>query len=258
VQRTDSGALVVQVASLQKELEAAHVSYQNLQNRLSQAEQESAQLKEQLRGQSDQALRRENILNEQIFNMKSKIKSLESSTSTGGDPEVVRSSITINSDHQVKLGLMTTVSPSPDPDIEAARRYKVAADRGDADAQWQLGLMYEGGRGGLAPDPVEAARLYKLSAEQGYAVAQVQLAYMYERGNVVPKNWPEAARLYRLAANQGNADGEANLADFYERGDAGLRRNACEAMRLRKLAAAQGNTYAAKALNGANATRCKP
>ena len=155
-------------------------------------------------------------------------------------------------------GPLAAASPLPDPDIEAVRQYKLAADRGDAEAQLNLGQMYEAGRGGLLSDPREAARLYKLSADQGYAAGQLQLAYMYENGDVLPKDWPEAARLYRLAADQGNAAAQANLADFYERGDAGLRRNACEAMRLRKLAAAQGNAYAAKNLKEASATRCKP
>ncbi|WP_426422560.1 hypothetical protein [Bradyrhizobium genosp. A] len=150
-----------------------------------------------------------------------------------------------------------TASPPPDPDIEAARRYKLAADRGDAEAQLDLGKMYEAGRGGLPSDPQEAARFYKLAADQGYAEAQVQLAYMYENGNVLPKDLRQAARLYRLAADQGNAAGQSNLADFYERGDAGLRKDACEAMRLRKLAADQGNTYAAKNLKEMRVGRCK-
>jgi TPR repeat protein len=155
-------------------------------------------------------------------------------------------------------GPLAADSPLPDPDVEAVRRYKLAADRGDADAQLHLGMMYGSGRGGLARDPLEAARLFKLSADQGNALAQLQLAYIYENGDILPKDWREAARLYRLAADQGNADAQANLADFYERGDAGLRKNACEAMRLRKLAAAQGNAYAERNLKEAVATRCKP
>ena len=144
--------------------------------------------------------------------------------------------------------------PVPDQDIQAVR---LAADRGDAEAQLNLGKMYEGGRGGLPSDPQEAARLYKLSAAQGYAEGQLHLAFMYERGSGVPKDLREAARLYRLAADQGNAAGQANLADAYERGD-GLRKNLCEAMRLRKLAADQGNTYAQNALKRTSATRCRP
>ncbi len=155
-------------------------------------------------------------------------------------------------------GSLAAGSPAPDPDVEAVRRYKLGADRGDADAQMNLGMMYGSGRGGLARDPLEAARLYKLSADQGNAIAQLELAYMYENGDILPKDWREAARLYRLSADQGNADAQANLADFYERGDAGLRKNACEAMRLRKLAAAQGNAYAERNLKEANAARCKP
>lgn len=144
--------------------------------------------------------------------------------------------------------------PVPDQDLQAVR---LAADRGDAVAQLNLGKMYEGGRGGLPPAPQEAARLYKLSAAQGYAEGQLHLAFIYERGSGVPKDLREAARLYRLAADQGNAAAQANLADAYERGD-GLRKNLCEALRLRKLAAAQGNTYAQNALKRTSATRCKP
>jgi TPR repeat protein len=144
-----------------------------------------------------------------------------------------------------------------DPDIEAVRRYKLAADHGDADGQFNLGKMYEAGRGGLPSDSMEAARLFKFSADQGHAGGQLHLAYMYETGSGVLKDLREAARLYRLSADQGNAEAQANLADFYERGDAGLRKDACQAIRLRQLAAAQGNTYAQRSLVGANTARCK-
>ena len=45
--------------------------------------------------------------------------------------------------------------------------YRAAADGGDADAQVNLGLLYETGRGGLPKDDREAARLYKLAADRG-------------------------------------------------------------------------------------------
>jgi TPR repeat protein len=46
------------------------------------------------------------------------------------------------------------------------RLYKLAADQGYAQAQVNLGVMYERGRGGLAKDEREALRLYKLAADQ--------------------------------------------------------------------------------------------
>jgi TPR repeat protein len=148
--------------------------------------------------------------------------------------------------------------PAPeDPDVVAVRQLRLAANRGDAEAQLQLGYMYEAGRGGLPSDPAQAMSLFKLSASQGYAEAQMQLGYRYERGEVVPKDMQAAASYYRLAADQGNAAGQSNLADAYEKGT-GVSKNLCETMRLRKLAAAQGEKYAQKNLaEMRGVARCK-
>ena len=144
-----------------------------------------------------------------------------------------------------------------DPDVVAVRQLKLAADRGDTEAQLNLGKMYEEGRGGLPVDPEEAARFFKLSADQGNAAAQVRLAGRYETGIGVPKDLQKAAAYYLLAANQGYAAGQSNLADAYEKG-AGVPKNLCEAKRLRLLAAAQGEAYAIKNLNEMRVpSRCK-
>jgi TPR repeat protein len=66
-------------------------------------------------------------------------------------------------------------------DCEAARLYKLAADQGDAFAQFNLGFFYEQGRGGLPKDDCEAARLYKLAADQGNAMGQGNLGMFYAR-----------------------------------------------------------------------------
>ncbi|MEJ1971655.1 MAG: hypothetical protein WDM96_03890 [Lacunisphaera sp.] len=49
---------------------------------------------------------------------------------------------------------------------QAARWYKQAADRGFAQAQYNLGLLTEDGRG-VAKDPAAAAALYRAAAQQG-------------------------------------------------------------------------------------------
>ena len=54
----------------------------------------------------------------------------------------------------------------PQDDREAAHLYKLAADQGEASAQYHLGVFYSTGRGGLAKDDREAARLYKLAADR--------------------------------------------------------------------------------------------
>ena len=63
-------------------------------------------------------------------------------------------------------------------DAEAVRWYRLAAEQGDADAQYSLGNMNAEGRG-VARDDAEAVRWYRLAAEQGYARAQNRLGAMY-------------------------------------------------------------------------------
>jgi TPR repeat protein len=129
---------------------------------------------------------------------------------------------------------------APD-ESESIRLLKLAADQGDARAQFNLGYLYEEGRGGLPNDDREAARLYKLAADQGNAGGQNNLGFLYEQGRGgLPKNDREAARLYKLAADRGNAYGQANLGYFYEQGRGGLPKDDSEAARLYKLAGDQG------------------
>ena len=57
----------------------------------------------------------------------------------------------------------------------------------------------------------EIIQLWKLAAEQGNATAQYNLGVAYDNGRGVAKNHQEAAKWYRLAADQGNADAAYNL-----------------------------------------------
>jgi TPR repeat protein len=138
----------------------------------------------------------------------------------------------------------------PKDEREAARLYKLAAEQGNAAAQNNLGFSCEQGRGGLPEDDREAARLYKLAAEQGDATAQSNLGRFYSQGRGdLPKDEREAARLYKLAAEQGDAAAQSNLALFYSRGRGGLPKDEREAARLYKLAANQGNAAAQENLS---------
>ena len=66
----------------------------------------------------------------------------------------------------------------------------------------QPGWMYATGRG-VPQDDAEAVRWYRLAAEQGDAYAQYNLGLMYRKGEGVPQDDAEAVRWYRLAAEQG-------------------------------------------------------
>jgi len=54
-------------------------------------------------------------------------------------------------------------------------------------------------------------RLFRLAAEQGYADAQFNLGNMFTNGQGVAQDREEAIRWYRLAAAQGNAFATAAL-----------------------------------------------
>jgi uncharacterized protein len=54
-------------------------------------------------------------------------------------------------------------------------------------------------------------RWYKLSAEQGNADAQYNLGYCFDNGEGVEEDKVEAVRWYKLSAEQGNADAQHNL-----------------------------------------------
>ena len=95
-------------------------------------------------------------------------------------------------------------------ETEAVRQLRQAAERGDAEAQNNLGVSYDHGDG-IAKDDAEAVRWYRLAAEQGHAKAQNNLGTMYKFGVGVPKDAVAAVRWYRLAAEQGHAKAQYNL-----------------------------------------------
>lgn len=87
---------------------------------------------------------------------------------------------------------------------------KEAAERGEASAQYNLGLHYVDGRG-VTKDNAEAAKWFRKAAEQGNANGQFELGYMYESGKGVAKDQAEAAKWYQKAAAQGNTDAMRRL-----------------------------------------------
>ena len=101
--------------------------------------------------------------------------------------------------------------------VTAFREMKPLAEQGDADAQYNLALMYRKGQG-VPQDDAEAARWYRKSAEQGYANAQYNLGVMYAKGQGVPEDYAEAVKWYRKAAAQGKADAQYNLGVTYYNG----------------------------------------
>ena len=91
----------------------------------------------------------------------------------------------------------------------ALRLWTPLAEQGDTLAQFNLGVMYEKGRG-LAQDYKTAVKWYTLSAEQGNAYAQFNLGVMYDNGSGVAQDYVKAHMWYNIAAIDGDADAIKN------------------------------------------------
>ena len=134
----------------------------------------------------------------------------------------------------------------PQDTAQAVSWYRKAAEQGDAGAQCALGLYYAHGNG-VPKDVVLAASWYRRAAVQGHAKAQNSLGVRYANGDGVPKDAVQAVSWFRKAADQGDANAQFNLGRHYANGDCVPRDDVLAASWYRK-AADQGHAEAQKKL----------
>jgi len=144
---------------------------------------------------------------------------------------------------QYNLGLMyDTGRGVPQDYVEAAKWYRRAAEQGDTDAQYNLGVMYAKGKG-VPQDYAQALTWFYRAAEQGDASAQYNLGLMYAHGQGMPQDDAQAAQWYRRAAAQGHASAQHNLGVMYAQGQ-GVPQDYAQAVQWFRRAAAQGHASA--------------
>ncbi len=85
----------------------------------------------------------------------------------------------------------------------ALRIFRQFSDQGDAEAQFNLGFMYDEG---ATKDYKEAVKWYRKAANQGEALTQGKLGLMYKKGWGVTQDYVQAYMWYNLAAAQGQKD----------------------------------------------------
>jgi uncharacterized protein len=90
----------------------------------------------------------------------------------------------------------------PQNNAEAVKWYRLAAEKGEADAQANLAVMYRDGNG-VPQDYAEAVKWFRLAGETD---AQYNLGVMYANGEGVPKDAVEAYVWFSVAAAQGLKD----------------------------------------------------
>jgi len=93
--------------------------------------------------------------------------------------------------------------------VQAIELLRPLADQGNAGAQYNLGMMYDKGKG-ITQDYKEAVKWYRLAAEQGYATAQNNLGVMYVMGKGVTQDYVRARMWFNLAARKGDEDAKEN------------------------------------------------
>ncbi|HEY9079635.1 tetratricopeptide repeat protein [Magnetovibrio sp.] len=113
------------------------------------------------------------------------------------------------------------VSPDVLKKMKMVSRFKQTlpiAEAGDAQAQYELALMYEIGDG-TKIDTKQTLKWLLKAAEQGHAESRYKLGWMYANGIIVRQDFFLAAKYYRLAATFNNhADAQFRLGELHFNG----------------------------------------
>ena len=188
-------------------------------------------------------------------------------------PQFIFSFVLLLSSGQTRAGFDDGVAAYELSDfVPALREFRVAANQGDARAQYMLGLMHAHGLG-ISVDNTEAMKWYRRAAEQGHAKSQYNLGVMHQRGTDLPSvnrplsvvaetglgvapapnqqrlglSYAEAAKWYALAANQGLVEAQYNLGLMHASGG-GIPEDYVSAYVWWSVAKVRGNKQAATKL----------
>ena len=129
---------------------------------------------------------------------------------------------------------------------QRADDYRAAANRGDLEAQFYLGLCYYEGNG-VAQDYTQAVYWWTKGSNQGESSAQYMLGMCYYEGNGVEKNINKVIELWTKSANQGNPWAQNGLGNCYNEGE-GLAQDYKQAVYWYRKAADQGHAEAQASL----------
>jgi len=88
--------------------------------------------------------------------------------------------------------------------------WRKKAETGDANAQFNLGVMYDNGMG-VPKDDAEAAKWYRKAADQGNVWGQYMVGMLYHYGEGVLKDLVQAHVWYNIAGANGHERAKKNL-----------------------------------------------
>lgn len=129
---------------------------------------------------------------------------------------------------------------------EALRDWLPLAEKDNADAQYNIGILYMKGLG-VEKNEKTAFIWYKRAAANGNTDAMYNLGIMYNQGRVVVRSTKDAVKWWQKSAELGNAAGQFNMGVVYAYGRS-VKKDVNEAMKWWKKSAQQGNKDARAAL----------
>jgi TPR repeat protein len=141
-------------------------------------------------------------------------------------------------------GVFITEKKASQEDLDALRKLKGDAERGDPAAQSVLGEAYYRSR-----DYQNASVWFRKSAEQGYAPGQYNLGVMHLEGSGTAKDAGEALKWFLKAAEQRHLGAMNNLAALYFYGT-GVPKDILQTYMWTKIAAQFGDENSTKNLAG--------
>lgn len=139
-------------------------------------------------------------------------------------------------------------SSTPDPKLQLAiKALNQAVSKGNAEAQFRLGMLYANGEG-VALDHGKAATLIQAAAKQKHPTAQTTLGWLYANGYGVEQDEARARTWYQRAAELGDIKGQYTLGTIYRFGQLGVEKDGAQAVHWYLQAANQGLAAAQFAL----------
>ena len=101
----------------------------------------------------------------------------------------------------------------------AASACKISAEGGDAESQYNLGVLYMLGAGGLPKNASTSAGYLQAASNKGHLDAHIALGELHKNGaDGFPSNYAKAWSHYQTAATQNLSLGYTGLAEMTEKG----------------------------------------
>ncbi len=145
----------------------------------------------------------------------------------------------VNSTADTEVNIDSALAAVNSEEYEKAfKQFKILADKGEAEAQYNLAMMYRLGKG-VKENHKLSSKWFRKAADQDISDAQYYLGHAYDVGEGITQNREYAFIWYLKAAKKGHGLAQINLGVLYANG-LGVEQNVEQAYLWFHAASAQG------------------